>query len=174
MYPNAQQINCRCHAWSCWQSWEKYTCWARCNGPEQERRARPQSTYICRVQSSVWRLPKYWPPTPSPTSECVLLPPHQKRGVHTHRAVRGWGGGQYFGRRQTLDWPLTVYSLYGRGGARTGGAGNTGNRRNAAHCAFRTASIHCLVVFYKTDHRLKFSNGNICKKIQDRRNVLAY
>jgi hypothetical protein len=31
-----------------------------------------QSTYIYRVQSTVWRLPKYWPPTPSPPSECVL------------------------------------------------------------------------------------------------------
>ncbi len=42
-----------------------------------------QSTYICRVQSSVLRLPNYWPPTPSPPSECVL-PPHQRR------VVRGW------------------------------------------------------------------------------------
>jgi hypothetical protein len=50
------------------------------------------------------------PPTPSPPSECVLLP-HQRRGVHTGRA--GWGGGgSNFGRRQTLDWPLTVWSLY--------------------------------------------------------------
>jgi hypothetical protein len=49
-----------------------------------------QSTYMRRVQSCAWRLPKYWPPTPlsSPTSECVL-PPHQRRGVHTLRAVRG-------------------------------------------------------------------------------------
>jgi hypothetical protein len=30
------------------------------------------------------------PPPPSPPSECVL-PPHQRRGVHTRRAVRGWG-----------------------------------------------------------------------------------
>jgi hypothetical protein len=34
---------------------------------------------ICRVQSSGWRLPKYWPPTPSPPSECVL-PSIQRRG----------------------------------------------------------------------------------------------
>ncbi len=47
-------------------------------------RIKAQSTYECRVQSSVWRLPKYWPPTPSPPSECVL-PPHQSR------AVRWWG-----------------------------------------------------------------------------------
>ncbi len=69
-----------------------------------------QSTYVCRVQSSVWRLPKYWPPTPSPPSECVL--PRTKGTLHTRRAVRGWGV-QYFERRQTLGWPLTVLSLYG-------------------------------------------------------------
>ncbi len=45
----------------------------------------PQSTYIYRVQSRVWRLPNYWTPIPSPPSECAL-PPH-----HTRRAVRGWG-----------------------------------------------------------------------------------
>ncbi len=37
------------------------------------------------------------PPPPS-TQGCVL--PRTKRGgVHTHCAVRGWAGGQYFGRR---------------------------------------------------------------------------
>jgi hypothetical protein len=35
------------------------------------------------------------PPTPSPPSVCPFIP-------HTR------GGGQYFGRRQTLDWPLAV------------------------------------------------------------------
>ncbi len=30
-------------------------------------------------------------PPPSPPSECVL-PPHQRRGVNTRRAVRGMGG----------------------------------------------------------------------------------
>ncbi len=49
-----------------------------------------RSTYIYRVQSSVWRLPNYWPSTPSPPSECVL-PPRQRRGVYT--LARGWGGG---------------------------------------------------------------------------------
>ncbi len=34
------------------------------------------------------------PPPPSPLSECDLLP-HQRRGVHTRRGVRGVGG-QYF------------------------------------------------------------------------------
>ncbi len=52
-----------------------------------------QSTYICRVQSCVWRLPKYWPPTPLPPSECTYVssPPQERRGVHNRRAVRGWG-----------------------------------------------------------------------------------
>jgi hypothetical protein len=39
------------------------------------------------------------PPPPSPPGECVLSP-QQRRGVCTHRAVRGVGG-QYFGRRDT-------------------------------------------------------------------------
>jgi hypothetical protein len=50
------------------------------------------------VEWCVWRLPKYRPPTPSPPSGCVLrtvLPPHQKRRVHTRRAVR-WMGGSIF------------------------------------------------------------------------------
>jgi hypothetical protein len=52
-----------------------------------------QSTYICRVQSCVWRLLKYWPPTPSPPpSECVL--PRTKGGGYT-LAGRGGGGGQF-------------------------------------------------------------------------------
>jgi hypothetical protein len=65
-----------------------------------------QSTYVCIVQSSVWHLPKYWPSPPSPPSECVL-PPHQRRGG-THSLGGEGEGGQYFGRRQTLDWPPTV------------------------------------------------------------------
>jgi hypothetical protein len=52
---------------------------------------RPQSTYICRVQNSVWRLQKYWPPTPRPPSECVL-PPHQRQGG-THSPGGEGGGG---------------------------------------------------------------------------------
>jgi hypothetical protein len=49
-----------------------------------------QSTYVCGVQSSVWRLPKYWPPTPSPPSECVL-PPHRRRGVTHSPGAEGVG-----------------------------------------------------------------------------------
>ncbi len=40
-----------------------------------------QSTYIRRVQSCVWRLPKYWPPTPPSPSECVLPPRKGDRGT---------------------------------------------------------------------------------------------
>jgi len=66
-----------------------------------------QSTYIYRGQSSVWRLPNFWPPPPLPL-ESVSSSRTKGGGVHTRRAARG----QYFGRRQTLDWPLTVWSLY--------------------------------------------------------------
>ncbi len=54
--------------------------------------AYPQSSNKDRVQSSVWRFPNYWPPTPSPPSEFVL-PPHQRRGEDTLAGQwRGWGG----------------------------------------------------------------------------------
>ncbi len=46
------------------------------------------------------------PPSPSPPGESVL-PPQQRRGIHTRRAERGMGG-QYFGRRGKQDCPLTV------------------------------------------------------------------
>ncbi len=48
------------------------------------------------------------PPTPSPSNESVLSP-HQRRGVHTLRAGEG-GGVNISEKRQTLDWPLTVYN----------------------------------------------------------------
>ncbi len=48
-------------------------------GPAHRKWVDSQSTCIYRVQSSVWRLPNYRPPTPSPPSECVL-PPHQRQG----------------------------------------------------------------------------------------------
>ncbi len=49
-----------------------------------------QSTYIRRVQSCVWRLPKYWPPTPL-SNQRVCPPPAPKAEgtLHTRRAVRG-------------------------------------------------------------------------------------
>jgi hypothetical protein len=43
-------------------------------------------TYVeYRAESGVFQIL-----TPSAPSECVL-PPHQRGGVHTRRAVRGWG-----------------------------------------------------------------------------------
>ncbi len=63
---------------------------------------------IGRVQSCVLRLPKYWPP--SPPGECVL-PRTKGGGVQTNSTVGEGGVGQYFGRRLTKDWPLTVLSL---------------------------------------------------------------
>ncbi len=50
--------------------------------------------------------------TPPPSTQLVCPPPHQRRGG-THSPGGEGVGGQYFGRRQTLDWPLTVKSLYG-------------------------------------------------------------
>ncbi len=44
-------------------------------------------TYVCRVQSSFWRLPKYWLPTPSPRV-CPLSAP-KAGGLHSRRVVRG-------------------------------------------------------------------------------------
>jgi hypothetical protein len=50
----------------------------------------PQSTYICRVQSCFWPLPKYSPPTPPLHPASVSSPPHQRRGgTDARRAVRG-------------------------------------------------------------------------------------
>jgi len=60
---------------------------------------RALSTYICRVKSCVCVFQNIDPPPPFPPSECVL-PPQQKRGVHTRRAVSGVGG-HCFGRRMT-------------------------------------------------------------------------
>ncbi len=54
--------------------------------------------YIYRVQSSVWRLPNYWPPTPSPPNQSVL--------TRTGR----WGGGESIFRK-TPDIGLASYSI---------------------------------------------------------------
>ncbi len=51
----------------------------------------PQSTYECRVQSSVWRLSNTDLPPPSPPSECVL-PPHNGGGVNILKDARHWIG----------------------------------------------------------------------------------
>ncbi len=62
-------------------------------------------TYI--VQSSVWRPPNYWHPTPSPPRECVL-PPHQRRGGGTHSPGDEGVGGQF---RKTPDNGFASYSI---------------------------------------------------------------
>jgi hypothetical protein len=49
-----------------------------------------QSTYIWRAQSSVWRLPNYWPPTPSPPCEFVLPPHHKAGGTHSPGGEGVW------------------------------------------------------------------------------------
>ncbi len=56
-----------------------------------------------RGQSYVWRLPKYWSLTPSPTGECV--PPRLWCGRRTH-SLGGEGG-----RRQTQLCTLHMYVL---------------------------------------------------------------
>ncbi len=55
-------------------------------------------------------LPNYWPPPTHPLStQRLCLPPAPKAGGGgTHSPVGEGVGGQYFGRRQTLDWSLTV------------------------------------------------------------------
>ncbi len=68
----------------------------------------PQSTYFTvRGQSYFSRLPKYWPPIPLSTRRVCPPPQQRRRGVHTRQAERGMGG-QYFGRREKYDCPLTV------------------------------------------------------------------
>jgi hypothetical protein len=61
-----------------------------------------QSTYVCRVQSSVWRLPKYWSPTPFP----VPPPAPKAGGGGTHSPG---GEGSLFWK--TPDIGLASYSI---------------------------------------------------------------
>ncbi len=70
--------------------------------------------YICRVQSCVLRLPKYWPPTPFSTQR-VCPPPAPKAGAHTRRAVRGAGVNILEGawhRIGLLHYNLSTRTLY--------------------------------------------------------------
>ncbi len=73
----------------------------------EDARIEPQSTYICRVQSCVSRLPKYWPPTPFSTQR-VCPPPAPKAGG-THSPGGEGGGGSIFWK--TRDIRLTSYSI---------------------------------------------------------------
>jgi len=50
-----------------------------------------QSTYIRRVLSCVWRLPKYWPPTTF-SSQQVCPPPAPKAGGTHSPGGEGYGG----------------------------------------------------------------------------------
>jgi hypothetical protein len=65
-------------------------------------------TYIeYRAEAGVFRTID--PPAPLPLASVSSPRTKGGGGVHTRRAVTGWGSiFQYFGRRQTLDWPLTV------------------------------------------------------------------
>jgi hypothetical protein len=45
---------------------------------------------------------------PPPLSTQRVCPPHAPKAGGTHSLGSDGVGGQYFGRRQTLDWPLTV------------------------------------------------------------------
>ncbi len=90
-----------------WNHWGEYG--FNLKSAENQPNFRPWTWTLARswttkyLQSCVWRLPKYWPPPPSPPSECVS--PAPKAGDTYSPAVRGMGG-QYFGRRQTRVEPF--------------------------------------------------------------------
>ncbi len=54
--------------------------------------SRAQSTYIFRIQSSVWRLPNYIDPPP-PLRPASVSSPRTKGGGCTCTLAGGWGGG---------------------------------------------------------------------------------
>jgi hypothetical protein len=67
-----------------------------------------QSTYIFRVQSSVWRLPNYWSPTPL-SNQRVCSPPAPKAGgEHTRRAVVNISEDARYGLASYSIIPLRV------------------------------------------------------------------
>ena len=66
-----------------------------------------QSTYIRRVQSCAWFLPKYWPPIPLSTQR-VCPPPVPKAGG-THSPGGEEGGGSIFWKTPAIG--LASYSL---------------------------------------------------------------
>ncbi len=81
----------KCSSVSARKSWMK----------QYDTSVKPQSTYFTvRGQSYFSRLPKYWPP-PSPSSPGEsVLPPQQRRGVHTRRGERGDGGSIFWKTRE--------------------------------------------------------------------------
>ncbi len=65
-------------------------------------------TYIAyRAVSGVFRTID-----PTPPLHPASVSSQRTKGGGTHLPGGEGVGGQYFGRRQTLDWPLTVKSLY--------------------------------------------------------------
>jgi hypothetical protein len=68
---------------------------SQCRDPATVQGHEALSTYICRIQSSVWRLPKLLTLHPL-SSHRVCPPPAPKAegggGKDTRRAVRVWGG----------------------------------------------------------------------------------
>ncbi len=70
----------------------------------------PQSTYICRVQNSVWRLPKYCPPPHPLSTQRVCPPPAPKAGRYT--LAGRWGGGGSIILEDARHWiGLLQYNL---------------------------------------------------------------
>jgi hypothetical protein len=63
--------------------------------------------YLCRVQSYVWRLPKYWPPIPLSTQR-VCPPPAPKAGGTHSPGGEGRGGSIFW---KTPDMGLASYSI---------------------------------------------------------------
>ncbi len=71
--------------------------------------------YICRVQSCVWRLPKYWPPIPLSTQR-VCPPPHQRRGGTPRGGTQYTLAGRWGGAGGSIFWKtphigLASYSI---------------------------------------------------------------
>ncbi len=61
-----------------------------------------QSTYILREQSCVWRLPKYWPPTPLSNQRVCPSPAPKAGGTHSP-------GGE--GRGGSIFWKTPAIGL---------------------------------------------------------------
>jgi hypothetical protein len=80
---------------------------------------------------------------PTPLSAWrVCPPPATKAGVHTRRAERGVGG-QYFGRRKTKDWPLTVTVIISLR-FQVSGLNVVTNKTISAHTLYLPAMAHSL------------------------------
>ncbi len=88
-----------------------------CTSPTLPQHLVPQSTYIRRVQSCAWRLPKYWPPAPLSTQR-VCPPPAPKEGGYTLAGRREVWGSIFWktpaiglASYNNLSTPCTVHPL---------------------------------------------------------------